>query len=456
MLFRKHSGAPVLREQYFLIWATLLSQGIVSWLCSLYFKPQLTIQKSNVSLFAFLKSRVQDVTFWPNLLNRSAMVYVTLLLIHFACSWIAFPIFGLTLSSLIDLHQPIRHSWLAIFRIGLFVHSLSFSIFANLIYSTIDWLIEFYLGRTFHTSALVPDSEQILTVGLCESKQNFVHLQACAEFLEIATETNGFRRYKLFTAVRDEGSLTREILDWFSQEMKQVQERSESSVHELNSFFSILGTNTELPNPEVFKQYREKALSLVELILKKVFTTKEGVSVAVPTPIVSVSGLPDVFARRGAPLNVVEEEKETKKKESVPLMIEFGPLMNKTRLGRSLIAYWIASRKVHCIERFENLQLAIESVGSFICASFSEDESGQVQLALPRVLETSVDTLKSLQKLLTICAPIPELEINQANQQIELVVDLLRGMLVRISETFGESLENVRISSECREFIKEL
>lgn len=447
---------PVLREQYFLIWATLLSHGIVSWTISMYFSVKPSIRPNNykISLYNFLKSRIQDVTFLPSLLNRSAMIYFTLILIHFTCSWIAFPMFGLFLSALIDINQPIRHSWSSIFRIGLFVHSLTFSIISNLIFSLIDWLIEFYLGRTFNTSALVSDSEHLLTIGLCETKQSFINLQACNEFLEISNESNSFRRYKIFSAVSDEGSLSREILDWFSNEIEEVKRRCEQSIQELNSLNSILGNNNnniELPNPELFKQYREKTISLVEIILKKVFSVeKEEKSTKPAEPSQNIAGgLPEIFARRGPTLNLVEQSTNSVKKEAIPLIFEFGPILNKNSIGKLLISKWIESRKFYPIENFEILKISIKAVGSFISASFIEDESGQVQMALPRVLETSVNTLKTLQNLLET-----NFEASEADEQIETVLDLLKEMLKGISETFGETLENVRISTECREFIK--
>lgn len=455
----------MLREQYFLLWATLLSHGIVSWASSMYFSTNPSIKPNNLSsktsLFNFLKSRFQDVTFWPSLFNRSALIYFTLTFIHFTCSWIAFPVFGLFLSALIDLNQPIRHSWSAIFRFGIFVHSFAFSIISNLIFSLIDWLIEFYLGRTFHTSSLVPDFEDCLTVGLCQTKQSFINLQACSEFLEIATESNSFRRYKIFSAVQDEGSLSREILNWFSKEVEQINERSESSIQELNSFNSILGNqNVELPNPEVFKQYREKTIGLVELILKKVFSDEKvkpanlSVTTATAASTGTVGGLPDIFARRGPVLSVVEPT-ETIRKDSIPLIFEFGPFLKRNSFGKLLISNWIASRKIYPIENFEILQMAIKSVGSFICASFVEDETGQVQLALPRVLETTVDAFKSLQNLLETTFEASEPEI-KADEEIEQVLNLLREMLKEISLIFGETLENVRISSKCRDFIQSL
>lgn len=459
-----------------MIWATLLSHGIASWAFSVYFSAKPSIKPNSVtsktSLYAFLKSRVQDVTFWPSLVNRSALIYVTLILIHFTCSWLAFPVFGLFLSALIDLNQPIRHSWLSIFRFGIFVHSLSFSLISNLIFCLIDWLIEFYLGRTFHTSSLVPDFENCLTVGLCQTKQSFIHLQACSEFLEIATESNSFRRYKIFSAVQDEGSLSREILDWFSKELEQVHERSETSIQELNSFDSILGNeNAKLPNPEVFEQYREKTIGLVELILKKVFSVEKSNSktesaaasnnnnnnsnLTTATSSVPVSGgLPEIFARRG-PVLSFPEQSQIGKKDSVPLIFEFGPFLKKNSLGKILISNWIASRKIYPIEKFEILQMAIKSVGSFICASFVEDENGQVQLALARVLETSVMTFKSLQNLIEITFDGLKPEI-EADEEIEQVLNLLREMFKGISDVFGETLENVRISSKCRHFIQSL
>lgn len=451
-----------MREQYFLIWATLLSHGIVSWASSMYFSTLPSIKPNNIltskiSLYSFLKSRFQDVTFWPGLLNRSALIYVTLILIHFTCSWIAFPVFGLFLSALIDLNQPIRHSWSSIFKFGIFVHSLTFSIISNLIFSLIDWLIEFYLGRTFHTSSLVPDFENCLTIGLCKTKQSFIHLQACYEFHEIVTESNSFRRYKIFSAVQDEGSLSREILDWFSKELEQVNERSESSIKELNSFGSILGNeNIGLPNPEVFKQYSEKTIGLVELILKKVFSVEKRTSIddnSNPNPN---QNIPEVFARRGPVLNFAEQQNQNDfKKDSIPLIFEFGPFLKKNSLGKFLISNWIASRKIYPIENFEILQMAIKSIGNFICSSFVEDETGQVQLALPRVLETSVKAFKSLQNLLETTFDALEPEI-KADEQIEEILNLLREMLKEISRVFGETLENVRISSKCREFIQNL
>ena len=381
-------------------------------------------------------------------------------MIHFTFSWIAFPIFGLFLSTLIDVHQPVRHSWSSIFRIGIFVHSLSFSIISNFIFSLIDWLIEFYLGRIFRTSALVPDSEHCLTVGLCQTKQRFIHLQACSEFLEISTESNSFRRYKIFSAVDDEGSLSREILMCFSKELEQVKERSDLSINELNSFASILGNSNLLPSSNAFKQYREKTIGLVELVLMKVFSTSSTTSSTQSTAELAsnTTGLPEVFARRGPVLNVVEPAISVKK-ESVPLIFEFGPFLHKNSLGKLLISNWVASRKVYPIEKLDLLRIFIKAVGSFICASFAEDESGQVQLSMPHVLETSVHSFKSLQSLLETTIDANEFVLEpeiKADQQIEIVLKLLREMLKEVSDTFGETLENVRISTQCREFMQSI
>lgn len=457
---------PVLREQCFLIWATLLCQGIVSWFMFLKSSSPIKPHDSKMTLINFLKTKLQNVTLLPSLLNKSSLILITLIIIHLLFAWFAFPIFGFFLSNLFDLQQSIRHSWTSILRIGLFVHLFSFSIISNLIYSISDWLIEFYLSHTFRTSALVPDSEHVLAIGLSQTKQNFIHLQACREFYEIATDSNGFRRYKIYSSVEDEGSLSREILDWFTSELRQVKDRADSSFQELNSFFSILGSNSnnsnnniELPNSEILRQYHERTIGLLELVLKRIFNNEKAktTNVSIPTESsTTTSGLPEIFARRG-PMILQDSQNESVKKESIPLMFEFGPFLQKHQLGRLLISYWIASRKVYCIERFEMLKISIKSIESFICASFIEDENGQVQLTLPKVLETSIETMKSLKNLLeTSSDSFVNDEVLQSDAQIETILELLKEMLKNISITFGETLENVRISSQCREFIKSL
>lgn len=436
-------------------------------------KPNPKISKTN--LFTFLKSHLQDVTFWPNLLNRSGLIYVSLLSVNFLFAWLAFPLFGMLFSGLITINQPIRHSWFGIFKIGIFVHTFTLSLISNFIYSIIDWLIEFYLGRTFHTSSLVSDSERCLVVGLCHTNQNFIHLQACAEFLEISTDTNDFRRFKIFTAVEDEGSLSREICDWFCTEMKTIEDRGKLALQELDSFASILGGNNFnaelLPKPEVFKQYREKTIGLVELVLKRIFSSEKkenetniiSTTTTTTTTITGNPPLPEIFARRGTistNASLLESSKE-KKIESVPLMFEFGPFLQKISPGRLLISYWIASRKVYCIDQSEMLEIAIKAMGSFICASFTEDESGQVQTSLPRVLESMTKALTTIQSLLNFnlslstSSEILEIEL-RANNQIEIVAESIREALMKISSTFGETLEDVRISSQCLELIKSL
>ena len=471
--FRKqYHGDLVLREQFFLIFITLLAQGFVSWIGPMFFSQPISIKPnpkiSKTNLFTFLKSHLQDVTFWPNLLNRSGLIYASLLSFNFLFAWLAFPLFGMLFSGLITINQPVRHSWFGIFKIGIFVHTFALSLFSNLIYSIIDWLIEFYLGRTFQTSSLVSDSERCLIVGLCHTNQNFIHLQACAEFLEISADTNDFRRFKIFTAVEDEGSLSREICDWFCTEMKTIEDCGKLALQELDSFASILGGNNFnaelLPKPEVFKQYREKTIGLVELVLKRIFSSGKIISTtATKTTITGHPPLPEIFARRGAiPTNTspLESSKE-KKIESVPLMFEFGPFLQKISLGRLLISYWIASRKVYCIDQSEKLEIAIKAMGSFICASFTEDESGQVQTSLPRVLESMTKALTTIQSLLNFnlslstSSEISEIEV-RANNQIEMVAESIREVLMKISSTFGKTLEDVRISSHCLELIKSL
>ena len=461
----------MIREQYFLIWATLLCQGITSWISSIYFRNNSldsTSTKSPVTLLNYLKSKFENVKFLSNLLNRSALIYVPLIFIHFFVSWILFPIFGLFISGLIDVHHPIRHSWKSIFRFGIFFHTLTFSIISNLIYALIDFLIEFYLlNQTFKTSSMTSDSEKVLTIGICNTEQSFIHLQAIQEFHDIATDTNPrgqLERYKIYSAVEDEGSLSREILNWFSDNLlKSVKERSELSLQELYAFNSILNNTTN--ESDIVKGYRERTTGLVENVLRKIFTTSSttattGTSINVPTN----STLPEVFARRGPvlPLSSIDPQSQQKEQAILPLMFEFGSLLKKYSIGNHLISYWIASRKIYPVENSKILQISIKSITEFICKSFNEDETGQVQLNLPKIFESSIETIKLLENIRDVEITSNNSQINynlaieESEQEIDAISTLLKEMLKNIADTFKETLEDVRISSHCREFIKSL
>ena len=467
--FSIRKSSPMLREQYFLFWATLLCQGITSWIVNILSSKdsQKLTTKSPVKLFNFLKSKIEDVKVLANLLNRSALIYLSLLLIHFFISWIAFPIFGLFISGLIDVSQPIRHSWKSIFSFGIFFHTLSFSIISNLVYFLIDLLIEFYLlNQTFPTSSMTFDSEKVLTIGICKTKQSFIHLQAIQEFHAITTDSSPrgqLERYKIYTAVEDEGSLSREILDWFTEDLlKLVKERTEVSLQELNTFSSILGNGINTPsingNDELLlRGYRERTIGLVETILKKIFTSESTSGVISSNTNISASNLPEVFARRGPVLSYSDDRKVQKDQSNLPLMFEFGPILKKYTLGNCLISYWIASRKIYPVEDSNLLQISIKSVEEFICKSFNEDETGQVQLNLPKVFEATIETIKLLERISEIAVNDGQSEVvSRAEIEIDSISNLLKEMMKNISGTFKETLDDVRISLQCREFIKSL
>ena len=317
---------------------------------------------------------------------------------------------------------------------------------------------------------MTSDSEKVLTIGICKTDQSFIHLQAIQEFHEITNDSNPrgqLERYKIYSAVEDEGSLSHEILNWFNENLlKSVKERSELSLQELNTFSSILGdginANSELlPNSDIIKGYRERTTGLVESILKKIFTTS---STTTTTPNIissSTSNLPEVFARRGPVLSLSSDAQLQQKDQStLPLMFEFGPLLKKYSIGNLLISHWIASRKIYPVENSKLLQISIKSINAFICKSFDEDETGQVQLNLPKVFETTIETIKLLETIRDIEINNTQcnntLAIEEAENEIDLISNLLKEMLKNISETFKETLEDVRISLQCREFIKSL
>lgn len=401
-----------------------------------------------------------DVKFLSNLLNKSALIFYSLVSIHFLVSWFAFPIFGFLISGLIEINSPIRHSWRSIFNFGIIFHLFTFSIISNLIYSLIDLLIEFYLlNQTFKTSAILSqESAKLLAIGICKTKQSFIHLQALQEFNEITNDSNPrgqLERFKIYSSIEDEGSLSGEILNWFTDDLlKDVRERSEISIQELNLVHSAL-TN-ENNNNSSSVAYTGPTIGFVESILKKIFTS-ESSSSTVPTSAKVdsdsvVSNLPEVFARRGPVLKVAPAEKEI---TILPFIFQIGQLRKKYSLGNRLISYWIASSKIFPVANSNLLQISIKSIESFICKSFDEDETGQVQLNLPKVFETTIETVKLLENLAEIVVIESEI-VSKAEKEIDLIVTLLKEMLKNISVTFKETLDDVRISLKCREYIKSL
>jgi hypothetical protein len=460
-----------LREEYFLVWATLLSHGLVSWLSGIYFaSPGSFGPKSTdkIGLSHYLHCRIQQVSFWPMLLKRSGSIFASLIFIHLFVAWMGFPLFGMFISFLIDLHQPVKHSWTSVFRFGIIMHLLTFSLFSNLIFALIDWLIEFYMNKTFKTSTFVPDSEKCLTVGLCHTKQPFLHLQACNEFYDICSDSDdnsmaSFSRMKLYSAVEDEGSLSREICDWFASEMVQVMERCELSLKELILLQKSLKLDRREDvideSPEVFKMYSEKTSSLIELVLKRVFANSKATT---PNPSVinataQVSGIPDIFARRGGSVKGFGDNSSLLRSDSsgVPLIYEFGPFLFKNSLGRALISQWVSSRKLYPLERFEMLDICIRAMGSFIRASYDEDERGHVQICLPKTLEAMIEAYEGLQDLLKF--ELSSLVIvSEADEQIDSISCLIRCELQGIRDTFGESLEELRLSEKCLMFLSNL
>lgn len=460
-----------MREQYFLIWATLLCQGITLWISSvsssssfststiIISSPNKPKLNSKGNLINFLKSKVENVKILSNLLNRSALIFCSLVSIHFLVSWVAFPIFGLLISGLIDLNFPIRHSWKAILNFGIIFHTFTFSIISNLIYLLIDLLIEFYLlNQTFPTSSISSESEKVLTIGICKTKQSFIHLQALQEFNEIASDdSNALERYKIYSSIEDEGSLSGEILNWFTEDLlKVVKERSDLSLQELTAFSSIINNPTAATATAATTPVY--SVGFIETIIKKIFTTSEAHgSLSSITPPPESTNLPEVFARRGPVLSSSPLESASGDK-IVPLIFEFGPILKKYSLGNLLISYWIASSKIYPVENSNLLQISIKSIESFICKSFEEDETGQVQLNLPKLFETTIETIKILESLSEIdCGIGSELVVvSRAEKEIDLISSLLKEMLKKISETFKETLDNVRISLKCREYIKTL
>ena len=236
----------------------------------------------------------------------------------------------------------------------------------------------------------------------------------------------------------------------------------------MESFLKVDDTQRS-GEPEIIKKYREKTIGIIETILKRVFSSDKGAmcdgvklgTVTTSAPYTSSSNLPEIFARRGNQITINNSPSSVQ--SEVPLIFEFGPLIKNYSIGKLLINYWTASRKVYPIEKFENLKLSIKSIENFISASFIEDENGQVQLFLPKILENTFETIKRLENLLE-CQADSEysypsaIAIDAADKQIEIVLSLLKEMLQKISFTFGDTLENVKVkvSSECRNYLDEL
>lgn len=460
-----------------MLWATLLCQGLLSWTLSNISSGQYlkAPRKDKIGFYSFFKSRLEDVSNWSGILNRSGSIYGIIIFIHLFSAYFTFPVFGWLISHLIDLHQPIRHSFLSLFRFGIFAHLLILSIILNFIYFLIDCLIEFYFSRTLHTAELAKqESERCLSIGLCRTAHPFIHLQACAEFAEISSESTSVRRRKIFSAIEDEGSISREICDWFTLEMREIGSKAKVSLQDLETLDGILNRGESplssltsdlsiLKQQHQFTDHRTGGFVFLESIIKRIFSIKPSATAATdqstqPSSTSSTHpAIPELFARRGGPAVSAQSSKGTEQ-NTLPLMFEFGSFLNKNSGGKMIISYWIASRKLYCIDRFDTISIMIPAMAGFVNASFNEDQTGQVQMSLPKVLESMADLHVALENILSLAFTAgTSLKVeSEADKKVQLVSNLLKEALKSIVDTFEETLENVRISSKCRDYMRSL
>lgn len=467
---RRH-GPPVLREQYYLLWSMLLMQGALAWIVSncLRESQRVRLDVKTRKLLPQLRGAMETSDFWRRLVYRSALVYPMLLAMHLLVGWMGFPLFGRFVGGLVDVQQPVRHSFTSLFRLGIFVHAMTLSLLLNLVCFVIQMLLKVYVGRVLRVSAVAADPEECLAIGLCQTAHPFIHLHACAEFSEVVAN-DAERRRRLFEAVRDDGSVSRAICDWFVREIRQLSGRARDDQLELAALQAVLsdgnGTRDEassnIPLPDSLHQYRRQTTTLFELLVRRVFgldgrrsgsdNSSSSSSVAAGLALDSSAShppIPEVFLRRGPAATTQPVVSTMRENESVSAMLEFAPFLHRSRLGRLLIGKWIATRGGHCVERHAALELTVPAMAAFIVASFDDDDTGQVQLVLARVIEAMVEAKGALCALQRAIQDAPSI-----NPHIIQIEGLLDAAIHAIAAKFGSTLDDLKLSSSCRAALK--
>lgn len=447
----------MLKEEYFLLAAALSFQGLVSWVLALRagelkYRPH----QKHAHLAPFhhvLLSKFRSSRFWIKLAKQSALIYPILLAIHLFFSWFAFPIYGRIIASIFPVQQPIRHSWFILFRFSVLFHAFGVSFLINLFNKLSALCIDHFLSApNLHASTLVANSEHCLTVGVTQSRHPFIHLSALYELQSLMQGTDSTRRRKLFAAVEEEGSLSREICEWFIAEFSNLVQHAETDLKELIALEAELsGSNGNNASATEAQRVFISNKQWVEKISKRFFpsTGSSSAEVAAAPALVPI---PEIFAKRGTSAPTVTTTPPAPLK---PLILDFAPLLKKHVLGRRLLAYWVVSRKTHCISRFNCIVNAIGLCGKFVACSFEEDITGQVQMILPRILEASVSALKVLRSLEAVKFSFDVAIEEEADSRLVLVMGAIKESLRVIVDTFGTTFEDVRISGQTRELIKQ-
>lgn len=295
-------------------------QGVVSWILALragelkYHSHQ---GHSHLAPFhQILLKKLQNTQFWIKLAKKAALIYPVLLFIHVFVSWAAFPVFGRIVSTIFPISQPVRHSWFILFRFSLLFHAFGVSFLLCLLNKLSVLCIDYYLSAPkLPASTLVPKSEYCLTVGVSQSRHPFIHLSAIHELQSLLSGSDSVRRGKLFTAVEEEGSLSREICDWFVAEMSRLLQHAQIDLKELNLLQNeLLNVSTE-PQQQILVRNQ-----WIEKVSKRFFASNNKSAEVTIAP--STTMIPEIFAKRGSELASVTIPAAPLK----PLILDFAPL----------------------------------------------------------------------------------------------------------------------------------
>ena len=427
-------------------------QGVVSWILALRAgELKYHAHQSHAHLAPFhqiLIKKFRNVQFWSKLAKKAALIYPILLAVHVFVSWAAFPAFGRVISAVFPVAHPIRHSWFVLFRFSLLFHAFGVSFLLCLLNKLAALCIDYFLSAPkLHASTLVPKSEHCLAVGVSQSRHPFIHLSAIHELQSLLTGSDSARRRKLFAAVEEEGSLSREICDWFVAEMSKLVQHAQMDLKELRLL------QDELAHVPASTEQQQQILVKnlwIEKISKRFFASTAASAEVTITP--STAQIPEIFAKRGAEAASAPTQLAPVK----PLILDFAPLLNKHVLGKRLLAYWIGTRKTHCIARFACLVSAIDAIGKFVSCSFEEDVTGQVQMVLPRLIESMISAFTALNDLaqvkLGVFVPVEQ----EADAHLTSIKNSIAEALRLIKNTFGSTMEDVRISNQCRSLLEKM
>jgi hypothetical protein len=499
---------PVVRSQFFLLWTLLLTQGLLAWMVSVARGENVrlnVLQTSRHTLWLILKDKFLTVRLWVRLAQQAALVYPALLLINWLIAGFGYPLFSEAIRMFIDV-QAARHiSWFAFFRIGLLVHAATFAFFNALLGELCQTLLDFFLGRVLKTSSLAgKEAESCLALGITATAHPYIHYQALAEFESIVCNEKGTaaptttaalpsdaRRKALFQCFfgEDDSAVSRVLLEWFVVDLKRIHEHIGLVVDEFTAYDAVLEATVRSndASPQALsssaallfddessplQKYREKTTSLLELVSRRIlgfdgekkghsgksaFSTAANVTVIHPTN----PPVPDVFAPRLGKASASQNVLGTFSLPDLPTMAEFAPYLLKMKRfgGGCLISTWIAARLCASLGHFEARMTTIRAMTSFIVASYEEDEQGQVQQVLPRVLAAMMSLLEIAEQ----AKALPRSERGTCKQSEDAAVarmtafaEAVREALLRIRERFGDSLRDAKLPNVLVEKLKSL